>query len=185
MGSKKDAKEVVAGAVASVRQLVKEGIKTVEGERQCKAKARVRDAEGNPILGEDGKPLLRPCRRKPIKGGTVCYMHGGAAPAVKAKAAKRWLAMVDPAFVAMEDLVTQTEHRPTQLAAARTVFERAGTDTPIGAMAKETGEKDMRPVIQIGIAVGGIATKPEIAVTPAVNVGLIPAKVAEIVGDEE
>lgn len=29
------------------------------------------------------------CKRRPIKGGTVCYTHGGAAPQVKAAAARR------------------------------------------------------------------------------------------------
>lgn len=30
-----------------------------------------------------------PCKNPPITGGTVCRMHGGSAPAVKAKAAER------------------------------------------------------------------------------------------------
>ncbi|SNR38943.1 hypothetical protein [Blastococcus mobilis] len=36
------------------------------------------------VDGEDGS--LRPCRKAPIKGATVCRSHGGAAPQVKAKA---------------------------------------------------------------------------------------------------
>jgi hypothetical protein len=31
----------------------------------------------------------QPCRANAIKGGTVCYVHGGAAPQVKRKAAER------------------------------------------------------------------------------------------------
>ena len=34
----------------------------------------------------------KPCTRWAIKGGTVCIMHGGKAPQVKAKAAERLLA---------------------------------------------------------------------------------------------
>jgi hypothetical protein len=30
-----------------------------------------------------------PCRANAIRGGTVCYVHGGAAPQVKRKAAER------------------------------------------------------------------------------------------------
>lgn len=36
------------------------------------------------------------CQRWPIKGGTVCQTHGGAAPQVKAKAAERLLDLIDP-----------------------------------------------------------------------------------------
>lgn len=32
------------------------------------------------------------CKRRPIRGGTVCVKHGGGAPQVKAKAAERLLA---------------------------------------------------------------------------------------------
>ncbi|MEX5636994.1 hypothetical protein [Parafrankia sp. FMc2] len=31
----------------------------------------------------------KPCRNPPVRGGTVCRMHGGSAPTVKAKAAER------------------------------------------------------------------------------------------------
>lgn len=36
---------------------------------------------------EDGS--IRPCRRPPIRGGSVCRSHGGAAPQVKAAAQRR------------------------------------------------------------------------------------------------
>ena len=37
----------------------------------------------------NAKSTGKPCQRAAILGGTVCYVHGGAAPAVKAKAAQR------------------------------------------------------------------------------------------------
>ena len=40
----------------------------------------------------------QPCGAKAIRGGTVCRMHGGGAPQVKAAAAARLRAMVDPAL---------------------------------------------------------------------------------------
>lgn len=48
--------------------------------RSCKAKTR------------RGKP----CGGKPIVGGTVCRMHGGAAPQVKRKAEERLADLIDP-----------------------------------------------------------------------------------------
>ena len=42
------------------------------------------------------------CTRPAIPGGSVCRYHGGAAPQVKAAAAARLRAMVDPALGALE-----------------------------------------------------------------------------------
>jgi hypothetical protein len=43
-----------------------------------------------------------PCGAKAIRGGTVCRMHGGGAPQVKAAAAARLRAVVDPALGVLE-----------------------------------------------------------------------------------
>lgn len=40
------------------------------------------------VKGDD-ESGMRPCRRYPIRGGTVCTSHGGRAPQVKAKALRR------------------------------------------------------------------------------------------------
>lgn len=73
---------------------------SLEGPR-CTGRAKVKTIgeDGKPLRhangrfvyeqGDDGKPLMRPCERDPIKGGTVCPAHGGKAPRVKAKAAVR------------------------------------------------------------------------------------------------
>jgi hypothetical protein len=45
----------------------------------------------------------KPCNRYAIAGGTVCIMHGGAAPQVKKAAAARLRAMVDPALGVLVD----------------------------------------------------------------------------------
>jgi hypothetical protein len=98
----------------------------------------------------------KPCGKYAIKGGSVCPTHGGSAPQVKKAAAKRLLAMVEPALVELQELVIQNGHLPTKLGAIRTVLERAG-DEAIGALKKQAEEKDTRPIINIGIKVGGIA----------------------------
>jgi hypothetical protein len=110
------------------------------GERQCTAvkKTGVR------------------CKKYAIKGGFVCPTHGGSAPQVRAKANKRLLALVEPSLIRLGDLVQQSEHMPTALGAIRTVLERAGTITPIGPLGKDTNEGNSRPIINIGIALGGL-----------------------------
>ena len=105
------------------------------------------------------KAKNKQCGRWAIKGGTVCVKHGGSAPQVKKSAALRLLAMVDPALVQLQELVLQNVHLPSKLGAIRTVLERAGDDA-IGPLKKQIEEKDTRPIINIGIKVGGIA-KPQ------------------------
>lgn len=152
----------LVAAKKKAARLVREAKALETGERQCKA------------IRKDGTR----CKRFAIKGGFVCPTHGGSAPQVKSKAAKRLLAMVEPSIIRLEALVHQSEHLPTALAAVRTVLERAGAN-PIGAMAKDTGERDTRPVINIGIKVGGIDL-------PAVTVALPePASEGEVIGSSD
>lgn len=71
----------------------------------------------------------KPCGRDAIKGGTVCNMHGGAAPQVRRAAALRLLAAVDPAITALlEDLKDKTERRIRQVA-YRDILDRTGLKT--------------------------------------------------------
>lgn len=151
---------------------------------RCKGKVKLRDEAGEPLKNPDGTYLTRPCKQLPIKGGTVCMKHGGAAPQVRAKANRRLLAMVEPALVRLADLVQQEAHLPTALGAIQVVLARAGANA-IGPQAKDAGG-DQRPIINIGIKVGGIDK-------PVVSVGMLPAAVnstaddveeGELVGDE-
>ena len=47
------------------------------------------------------------CKKAPIRGGTVCTVHGGSAPQVKAKAAQRLAALVDPSLPVVAQRITQ------------------------------------------------------------------------------
>ena len=83
---------------------------------QCKAKSK-----------RSGKR----CQKPAIKSGTVCRMHGGAAPQVKKKARERFNDLVDPAIntlaKAMEEAEEKGEKVSTQaLNAARDILDRAG-----------------------------------------------------------
>ena len=77
------------------------------------------------------------CKRPPIIGGFVCDMHGGKAPAVKAMADRRLLAMVDPALSVLFRAVQQSppcahcgrsdaDRDPVALRAAGMILDRAG-----------------------------------------------------------
>lgn len=71
-----------------------------------------------------------PCKAYAIKGGTVCRVHGGSAPQVKAKAAERWRArlgeMVDPALDRLEALSEGAQTEAVKLRANDSILDRAG-----------------------------------------------------------
>lgn len=77
----------------------------------------------------------QPCKLPPIKGGTVCATHGGAAPQVKRKAEERiaeararFLDLLDPSFQVYQQALKQGTQPDGQLqhalAAARDAFDR-------------------------------------------------------------
>jgi hypothetical protein len=78
----------------------------------------VHQCRGSNRLGER-------CKRRPIPGGFVCVLHGGAAPLVKAQAKKRLLAMVEPAFQVLLDAM-QSQDENVAVRAAKIVLDRAG-----------------------------------------------------------
>lgn len=66
----------------------------------------------------------RRCGKYAILGGTVCRMHGGAAPQVLAKAAER-LEQLRPKAIAYYDwLLEQREYPSAGLGAANAVMDR-------------------------------------------------------------
>ncbi len=132
--------------------------------RVCTGKSVVRDDEGQAIRDADGKALMRPCKRTPIRGGMVCWAHGGSAPQVKARAEKTPLGMVDRALVVLGELAEQTDHPPTQLGAVKEIFNRAGTKA-LGPVSESTGDGGNKgPSVQICIMPGGIGPAPTVAV---------------------
>ena len=66
----------------------------------------------------------RPCQKPPIKGATVCRVHGGAAPQVK-RAAERRLDELRPLAIRYYDyLLGQREYPSAGLGAANAVMDR-------------------------------------------------------------
>lgn len=165
-------------------KLIEAAKTTLPDERKCNGKVKLRDDEGNYLRDDAGTILTRPCLKPPIKGGFVCMSHGGSAEHVRKKANKRLLALAEPALVRLEALMHQEEHLPTALGAIKEVLNRAG-GAAIGPVDPNAGKQDMRPVINVGIQVGGIdpSKRPEVKV--GIVSGSAPAVDAEIVDDED
>ncbi len=66
----------------------------------------------------------RQCGSTPIRGGTVCRMHGGGAPQVKAAAMDRLRALQHPAIDRLGKLIDQEEFPTVAYAASRDVLDR-------------------------------------------------------------
>lgn len=64
------------------------------------------------------------CGRAPILGGTVCRMHGGAAPQVKNAAEERLRALEFPAIDRIAKLINQDEFPSVAYQASKDVLDR-------------------------------------------------------------
>lgn len=135
------------------KQLMREVAELEHVARKCRGHVPVRDAAGEYLRDAAGTVQTRPCKKAPIRGGSVCPTHGGSAPQVKKKAEKRLNAMLEPAIIRMDYLMHQNDHLPTALAASLAVQNRV-----LGAVGKEGEAKDTRPIINIGIQAGGVPT---------------------------
>jgi hypothetical protein len=67
-----------------------------------------------------------PCQKSPIKGGTVCRLHGGAAPQVKKAAKLRLLELVDPAIATLARIMATSDNEALRLKAADSILDRGG-----------------------------------------------------------
>jgi hypothetical protein len=87
---------------------------------------------GKPHLTKTGEPSCvghskrhgGACVQPRIPGAAVCYWHGGAAPQVKAAAAKRLEELRPLAIRRLEWLMEQEEYPTTMLGASRDVLDR-------------------------------------------------------------
>lgn len=64
------------------------------------------------------------CGQRPIPGGTVCRMHGGAAPQVIFKAKERLAALVPKAVQVLDALLDRAEFPTVQFQTARFIAEQ-------------------------------------------------------------
>lgn len=66
------------------------------------------------------------CGRRPIPGGTVCNLHGGKAPQVRAAAQHRLLEAVDIVAAELVRIATSGESDAVRLSACRDLLDRVG-----------------------------------------------------------
>ena|SRR3990167_8898735 len=102
----------------------------VSGHRHApRGPMKARDTETDPIHPKDPMRCSATrrngdqCGSKPIRGGTVCRMHGGGAPQVKAKAAERLKALQPKAITTLDQLLDRTEFPTVQFQAAKAVID--------------------------------------------------------------
>lgn len=71
------------------------------------------------------------CKTDAIRGATVCRMHGGSAPQVKAAAKRRLLEAADPAAAALVKIALDEGMDPrVRVMAIRDLLDRAGIMEP-------------------------------------------------------
>ncbi len=87
------------------------------------------------------KQSQKRCRRKAIRGGTVCRMHGGGAPQVEKKARERLNDLVDPAINKLAEALEHGKLSPQAITAARDILDRTGYKP--GVDLKVTGRPDV------------------------------------------
>lgn len=68
----------------------------------------------------------KPCKAEAIRGGAVCRTHGGSAPQVKAAAALRLAALVDPAIDELTKLLKKSRIDSVRMAAVKDILDRTG-----------------------------------------------------------
>lgn len=71
-----------------------------------------------------------PCKAQSIRGGTVCRVHGGAAPQVRQAANLRLLQALDPAAGELVRIALNGKTERDRITAIKELFERAGFGEP-------------------------------------------------------
>ena len=95
----------------------------------------------------------KPCQRPAILGGNVCRSHGGAAPQVKASAAQRLAALVDPALgVLAANMKDRRKNPAVAQRAAEDVLDRAVGRTPETIKLVGSGENGQIQVEDVAVA---------------------------------
>ena len=90
------------------------------------------------------------CGNPPIRGGTVCKFHGGAAPQVIKSARRRLDDLVDPAITELRTIIDDiSTPAAVRLAAIRDVLDRAGYKSPIQVevISRDTLEREYERLV--------------------------------------
>lgn len=88
------------------------------------------------------------CKRAPIVGGTVCRMHGGAAPQVKQAALARLQAYQDRAIDRLVTLMDQKDFPSTAYQAVRDVLDRTLGKPAESVAVQHSGSVDIVEILR-------------------------------------
>ena len=95
--------------------------------KRCVASAFIRDMDGDYILDEDNNRLTRPCWRWPIRGTTVCLVHGGGVTRVKKAAIERMALALDAVTGALVKIALTEDVSPKdRISAINSIMDRVG-----------------------------------------------------------
>lgn len=97
-----------------------------EGVRQCTAKAK-----------QSGER----CKRRPIRGGTTCTIHGSGTTAAKSAGLARLLAARDPAIDQLVKLARKADTDAVQLRAVEGILDRTGLPRGVGMPVRSEAEQ--------------------------------------------
>lgn len=89
-----------------------------------------------------------PCTQPAIAGATVCRMHGGSAPQVKAAAKERLMALQPLAIQTLNTLLQRDEFPTVQLGAARDVLDRTEGKAAEQVQMNVTGSIDIIAILR-------------------------------------
>lgn len=123
------------------------------------------------------------CGNPPMHGTTVCFMHGGHLPVVKAaaerriqEAQQRFIEEVEPTITRLTQIRDQDDHYPSALGASQAILNRAMGK--VGETKKDPNAG--RQTIKIGITIG--ARKRVDSANQEVAVGVV-SESAPVDGD--
>jgi hypothetical protein len=95
--------------------------------KRCAGKAYVRDMDGDYIVDKANNRIMRPCWRWPIRGATVCLVHGGGVTRVKKAAIERMALALDAVTGALVMLALSEEVAPKdRIQAINSIMDRVG-----------------------------------------------------------
>lgn len=96
-------------------------------EKRCAGRAYVRDMDGDYIIDKANNRIMRPCWRWPIRGATVCLVHGGGVTRVKKAAIERMALALDAVTGALVRIALSEKVGPKErIQAINSIMDRVG-----------------------------------------------------------
>lgn len=108
--------------------------------RRCRGKAYVRDADGDYVLDRNNIRLTRPCWRHPMKGMTVCLVHGGGVVRVRRSAIERMASSLDAITGALVKIALNEQvSDKDRISAINSIMDRVGVRGGVEVDLKDPG----------------------------------------------